>query len=416
MFKCYARHTRRYVSTSITINTLDKRLAPVNGKFRVPLMKSPTHFGHSTQRVNRLYNEDKLSACVLDIYDNNNELHKVFNFNIFDGHGGDQCSNFLQTHLAQHIEDYNPETSEELLKQYALNVGGYWKRWYRSRKDNMKSLQKVGIIDDLQNVPLNEIDLKSRLTFSFLDTDMDFMQQDDNKSGSTCTLALLNTVYSNSDRETYYFDDGTINLLTVGHVGDTKAILVDRTGVAHALTIPHHPSNPREAARLRKYATNFMTDSFGEERFISLANTRAFGDINFKEQGVSAEPEITQVVVGDAAVVRQQLTPDEIGKYTVGGLGGDESFLVLCSDGVTGILTDQEIADIVMTTYNNKGQATPQQGADEILKFVEYVGGEDNATVLVVRLNGWGKWGLEDRTGELRAARMDDFNPRSSRG
>ena len=43
-------------------------------------------------------------------------------------------------------------------------------------------------------------------------------------------------------------------------------------------------------------------------------------------------------------------------KYTIGGLGGDESFLILCSDGVTNILTDQEIADIVLTHVNLKGQ------------------------------------------------------------
>lgn len=413
--RCY-REGRRYVSTSITINVLDKRIAPVNGKFRVPLMKSPTHFGHSTQRVNRLYNEDKFSACVLDIYDNNNELHKVFNFNIFDGHGGDQCSTFLTTHLSTHIEDYKPDEAEPLLKQYASSVGGYWRRWYKSRKENIKKLTKSGIIDDLSNVPINEFDLKPRLTFAFLAADFEFMQQDDNKSGSTCTSALINTIFSKSDRETFYYDAETINLLTIAHVGDTKAILVDRTGLAHSLTVPHHPSNPREAARLRKYATNFMTDSFGEERFISLANTRAFGDINFKEQGVSAEPEITQLVIGDASIIKQELTPDEIAKYTIAGTGGDESFLVLCSDGVTGILTDQEIADIIMTTYNNKGHGTPQQGADEVLKFVEYVGGDDNATILVIRLNGWGKWPLEDRTGELRSARLDDFNPRTSRG
>lgn len=89
----------------------------------------------------------------------------------------------------------------------------------------------------------------------------------------------------------------------------------------------------------------------------------------------------------------------------------------MCSDGVTNVLTDQEIADIVMTNVNLRGQtfATPQWCAQEIIKFVEYVGGDDNATCMVIRLNGWGNWPTIDRTGELRQARLDDYNPRGGR-
>lgn len=112
-----------------------------------------------------------------------------------------------------------------------------------------------------------------------------------------------------------------------------------------------------EAQRLRKYAANFfMTDSFGEERFISLANTRAFGDVDYKDVGVTAEPDFNQYIIGDLAAILEFLTPEEIQKHTIGGLGGDESFIVLCSDGVTNVLTDQEIADIVMTNVNLRGQ------------------------------------------------------------
>lgn len=160
-----------------------------------------------------------------------------------------------------------------------------------------------------------------------------------------------------------------------------------------------------------------MTDSFGEERFISLANTRAFGDVDYKDVGVTAEPDFNQYIIGDLAAILEFLTPEEIQKHTIGGLGGDESFIVLCSDGVTNVLTDQEIADIVMTNVNLRGQtfATPQWCAQEIIKFVEYVGGDDNATCMVIRLNGWGNWPTIDRTGELRQARLDDYNPRGGR-
>ena len=49
-----------------------------------------------------MYNEDRYSAGVLDVNGS-----KIFNFNIFDGHGGGQCSDFLTDNLSQHVENAN---------------------------------------------------------------------------------------------------------------------------------------------------------------------------------------------------------------------------------------------------------------------------------------------------------------------
>lgn len=381
------------------------------GKLKVPLLKSPSHFGHFSSRVNRMYNEDKYSANVLDI-----NGRTVFNFNIFDGHGGDQCSKYLSAHLSEEIESatLDDELRDELVKKYVDNIGGYWKRWYRHRKDNFVRMVNSNNALELKSVDCED-DFGIRLPMSFLTCDYKFFETGE-KSGSTCTSVLLDTIYSDPNKkfkpvyEDYYFNRRTISKLTIGHVGDTKAILVDKNGEAHSLTTDHHPSNPIEASRLRKYAANFfMTDSFGEERFISLANTRAFGDVNFKNMGVTAEPDISQLIIGDSDTLHKKLTPQEISDYTIGGNGGDESFLILCSDGVTNEVTDQEVADIVMNTFNMRGQnVTPQLCSEEVIKFIEYIGGDDNATCLVIRLNGWGKWNVKDRTGELRQQRMED--------
>lgn len=107
-----------------------------------------------------------------------------------------------------------------------------------------------------------------------------------------------------------------------------------------------------------------MLDSFGEERFGVLANTRAFGDVRQKRLGVSAEPDIN----------RREIAPSEY------------SFLVLVSDGVSAVLGDQEIVDIV------KECKTPEEAAGELVEFVDEVGEVgDNATAMVVRLGGWEK-------------------------
>src|SRR5690606_29911985 len=103
-------------------------------------------------------------------------------------------------------------------------------------------------------------------------------------------------------------------------------------------TSDHHPTSPGESRRLRRYApaASLVTgDSFGEQRIWGLANSRAFGDVSAKRIGVSAEPEVTRI----------DMTPAQY------------SFLVLCSDRVSGTLSDQEIVDVV------KEAATPARGA-----------------------------------------------------
>lgn len=198
--------------------------------------------------------------------------------------------------------------------------------------------------------------------------------------------------------------------MIVAHVGDTRCIICDRFGEAHPLTSNHHPSSPIEASRLRRYTASFFTDSFGESRFGNYANTRAFGDVRAKAQGVTAEPDIIENQIGVPHIPQER---------TIGALGGDEGFLVIVSDGVSGMVSDQEMADIVMRTASmaGSGRGTPQQAAEEIVKFAETLGGDDNATCLVVRLAGWNKWPQGfDRTAELREQRLkDSLDDRRSR-
>ncbi|KAG9982020.1 protein serine/threonine phosphatase 2C, partial [Aureobasidium melanogenum] len=177
--------------------------------------------------------------------------------------------------------------------------------------------------------------------------------------------------------------------------GDTRILLCRVSdGKAVPLTTNHHPSTPVEATRLRRFAATFVTDSFGEERILGLANTRSFGDISSKRIGVSAEPEI-------------RMTHMEPSEY---------SFLVLVSDGVTASLEDQEIVDIV------KEAKTPEAAAKELAMFATEVAGvrSDNATAIVVRLGGWERR-VEGGGGSIGTKEVRDWkkvqaeDPRASR-
>lgn len=124
-----------------------------------------------------------------------------------------------------------------------------------------------------------------------------------------------------------------------------------------------------------------------------LANTRAFGDVNSKRIGVSAEPEIHRLEMNAA----------------------EYSFLVLMTDGISGTLTDQEVADII------KEAKTPDEGARNVTSFATEVTKEgDNATCLVIRLGGWERR-LEGGLGSMGTKesrewrRIDATDPRRSR-
>ncbi|KAJ4373176.1 Protein phosphatase 2C 6 [Neocucurbitaria cava] len=212
------------------------------------------------------------------------------------------------------------------------------------------------------------------------------------KGGSTCSVALISTPTPSP-----FWHPSSPSSLITAHVGDTRILLCNTaTGLAVPLTSNHHPSLPEEATRLRRFAAAFVTDSFGEERISGLANTRAFGDMASKRVGVSAEPEIRRI----------ELSPAEY------------SFMILCSDGVSGHLSDQEIVDIV------KEAKTPEQGARDVVSFAVETStgseGADNATGLVVRLGGWERRG-EGGLGSIGTKEMRDWrkqeaeNPRAGR-
>jgi protein phosphatase PTC6 len=379
---------------------------------------------------------------------------QVFYFGIFDGHGGSECSTFLKENLHEYIQDTAAEfevssilrskqlqiggadslpvlqagnrqrigdLEKNLVQNWRRLVGGYFKRFKPATFSYYGSESDV----DAETAPDGKVSIEEILEFAFLRADLDFVKaqaakRDDDlvlaekplnedeilhspsltrtpkiggrsrfKGGSTGTTAMIST-----PSPTPFWHPAAPSSLIVSHVGDTRALLCSTdTGEAIPVTSNHHPSSPIEAARLRRYATTFVTDSFGEERMSGLANTRAFGDVQSKRIGVSAEPEINRVEMGAA----------------------EFSFLVMMSDGVSGTLLDQEIVDII------KEAKTPEQGARDVVGFASEVSRDgDNATCLVVRLGGWERR-QEGGVGSLGTKesrewrRQDATDPRRSR-
>jgi protein phosphatase PTC6 len=263
------------------------------------------------------------------------------------------------------VEDALPSETKATLDAWRMEVGGYFRRFHPR------------ILDKALEDPKAEMTLEERLTLGFLQADLAFLKEFPNdKSGACASVAM---VISNDNLP---FWDSRNAEIHIAHVGDTK-ILLCHTETGHALTMTpkHHPSSTIESDRLRKFARQFATDAFGQERFGLLANTRSFGDSDMKKMGVSAEPDVTFAKLGSGAE--------------------EYAFIVLCTDGITGVMSDQEIVDVV------KEVKEPSDAAKRIISFAESLGTDDNSSCLVVRLSGWGAE-MPDLTKDLREWRLQN--------
>lgn len=142
------------------------------------------------------------------------------------------------------------------------------------------------------------------------------------------------------------------NVMSVAHVGDSRVYLL-RNGELRQLTEDH--SLVREQVR-----QGLITSQQAEKSELANVILRALG----------AEPTV-------------EVDLDEV------WVGATDQVL-LCSDGLTRMAPDAEIAKVLATA------PTPQQAADRLVELANEEGGEDNTTVIVARLlpspTGWKRW------------------------
>ncbi len=167
---------------------------------------------------------------------------------VFDGHGGDECSNFLVDALPRHIRNQMLAQREELRKSIETGRG------------------RNGLHADSGEDATSEV-MRRILKTAYLRTDKEFITpKNAPQSGSTgATVVLFG------------------RRLFAANVGDSRVVLARKNGACLELTSDHKPSRPDEAARVRA-AGGFILHKrvMGE-----LAITRAFGDKSFK-MGIKA--------------------------------------------------------------------------------------------------------------------------------
>jgi len=141
-------------------------------------------------------------------------------------------------------------------------------------------------------------------------------------------------------------------MLSVAHVGDSRAYLL-RNGTLQQLTNDHS----LVAEQVRR---GILTPAEAEESELQSVLLRALG----------ARTEV-EIDAEDHAIFPRDV-------------------LLLCSDGLTRMLTEPEIAGTLQAETN------PQSAAEKLIEMANDNGGADNITVIVVRVDadpkGWKTW------------------------
>jgi serine/threonine protein phosphatase PrpC len=224
-------------------------------------------------------------------------------------------------------------------------------------------------------------DMKPMMMDTFKKMQSLIAHQDRNKkisaqmSGTTCTVSI---------------HDHLAKKLLVAHVADSTCVLgsyVQEGGKrklkGKALTRDHKPDLPDEKARIIKAGGRVVFDGYSNHRVYAKAGrypglnmSRCLGDLlGHSDAGCSAEPEVTEIQLGD-----------------------DDYVLLLCSDGVWEFITPEEAVTMVAQYDRSKAM----QAADYLAKqawdrWIHEEGGAvvDDITVVIIYLQSYNKPGSQ---------------------
>ncbi|KAM3365748.1 hypothetical protein ACQJBY_015424 [Aegilops geniculata] len=143
--------------------------------------------------------------------------------------------------------------------------------------------------------------------------------------------------------------------LVVANVGDSRAVVCEG-GRARQLSVDHEPLRERDAIERRG---GFVTEMHGDVPRVdaSLAMSRAFGDRKLKEH-ISSDPDVAIEHVGD-----------------------DTEFVVVASDGLWKVMSNQEAVDEVRDTRD------PRKAAVKLVDSAVDRGSKDDIACVVVRIH-----------------------------
>lgn len=160
--------------------------------------------------------------------------------------------------------------------------------------------------------------------------------------------------------------------LLTGNLGDSRATLC-RGGIAVPLSVDHKPNRLSERIRIESAGgsvtkARYMGQPLGPYRVYpgGLAVSRAFGDLQLKTADESVGG-FGAYVTADPEIIEEVVTPQD-------------EFIVLASDGLWDVFTDQDAIDFAKKYLPDK----PQAAAEALCREAFQRQSQDNVTVVVV--------------------------------
>jgi serine/threonine protein phosphatase PrpC len=282
---------------------------------------------------------------------------------VFDGHGGPAVSKYLRQNLYAQALRYL-----QMLKQYLQKT---------DRKTNMQEevkKKKNQEKDDDFQISKSEIECHQQALLSALrKVDSDVVRvRHWSFQGATALVAWI--LGGSSDHPENH------RILIVANIGDSRAIL-NLNSTAVVLTRDHKPDSPEELARIQacggKVVWSGLVDKIG--RPISTAGVyRVNGNLDLSRS------------IGDRSE-RPAVCADP--DFTVLSLDEDARFLLLATDGLWVVFTEQEVVDFVETKLQEANSGNEKRRMLIRSKMAEMIVAEalrrgtyDNVTVVILWL------------------------------
>jgi len=308
------------------------------------------------------YNEDKIIVSSLLKKPTSSKLKtwpKISYFAIFDGHGGEECSEFLK-------ENYDKYLIEN--KNFPFDI-------------------KLSMIETFQKIEEDFFKLKCKEN-SFEDSD---------KSGSCALVAII-------------FD----NKVYIANIGDSRAIMSVNGGTkVKQLTVDHKPDNVKEFERALKTGSKIYLDDnddpFRDESTLEFIKDKIELEKMKEIKNNTDDEKIFRVFPSDLAVMRT-IGDIKAKKKEFGGIpgtiinipdififeiNGNDDFIVMGCDGIYDDLSNEEIVNAAWLVFKNRGKEKnydihelSMEACDIIIKYGLEKQTTDNLSCIIIGLEG----------------------------
>ncbi len=194
-------------------------------------------------------------------------------------------------------------------------------------------------------------DVKKSLIYSFEECDKEIQKMAKNNNLKMSNMGSTGTVIFITKENDLLL--GIKKVIYCANVGDTRCVLISNSGCKR-LSHDHNCNDDNEINRIKKKGGNIINDRVQGK----LSLTRALGDFSLKNFGVIATPFINRVDLSD-----------------------NDKFIILCSDGVWDVLTEEDLFYDCFK-YGNTAKELAVHIVNESLKK----GATDNISCLVIML------------------------------